>query len=132
MFLLFLFSDFVSLFLGSGGGFQPAPIPTGFERAPCIRSLIWNQFSDFTLRGEKRSASMHLMLMEMHPAETHNPRLIQNLSKLIEGLDLERLVKVDLQNSQNELPTSEQQKSDDKMLKLVYDQKVHLILLFKS
>nr|KAJ0190788.1 hypothetical protein LSAT_V11C800419890 [Lactuca sativa] len=88
MFPLFLFSDFVSLFLGSGGGFQPAPIPTGFERAPCIRSLIWNQFRD-----------------------------------------LERLVKVDLQNSQNELPTSEQQKSDDKMLKLVYDQKVHLGIL---
>ncbi|CAH1435530.1 unnamed protein product [Lactuca virosa] len=77
--------------------------------------------SDFTLRGEKRSASMHLMLMEMTDSNYLYDVILYHR-------DLERLVKVDLQKSQNELATSDQQKSDDKMLKLVYDQKQEEVL----
>ncbi|CAH1423625.1 unnamed protein product [Lactuca virosa] len=56
MFPVFLFSDSVSLFLGRGG-FQPAPIPTGFERAPSIRSSLTIQHCSITSPTIKKVAS---------------------------------------------------------------------------
>nr|KAJ0184603.1 hypothetical protein LSAT_V11C900490530 [Lactuca sativa] len=84
-------------------------------------------------RRRATTGSIHVELKEVPLHQfAHEMELLNHCKKVTIKRDLERPVKLDLQTSHNELATLEQQKSDDKMLKLVDDQKVHLILLFKS